>query len=135
MMNVGSNWASYQKGTPLQVVRKKKESQSVVMSSHWKKSQDSLRIPVNRPESGGTVPIFAAMSRCPAKHFTCPEFLRRRKVCPLVRASLRRSRPEKGVARSCACICIVLKCACATRCGCATIRIHCSSSLWRRRTD
>ena len=23
-------------------------------------------IPVNRPESGGTVPIFAAMSRCPA---------------------------------------------------------------------
>ena len=43
------------------------------------------RIPVNCPESGGTVPIFAAMSRCPAKHFTCPEFLRRRKVCPLVR--------------------------------------------------
>ena len=26
-----------QKSTPLQVVRKKKESQSVVMSSHWKK--------------------------------------------------------------------------------------------------
>ena len=44
MMNVGSNWASYQKSTPLQVVRKKSESQSVVMSSHWKKSQDSLRV-------------------------------------------------------------------------------------------
>ena len=31
-----------------------------------------VAIPVNRPESGGTVPIFAAMSRCPAKHFICP---------------------------------------------------------------
>ena len=30
-------------------------------------------IPVNRPESGGTVLNFAAVSRCPAKYFTCPE--------------------------------------------------------------
>ena len=32
-------------------------------------------IPVNLFESGGTVPIFTAMSCCAAKHFTCPEFL------------------------------------------------------------
>ena len=34
--------------------------------------------PVNRPETGGTVPIFAAMSCCPANYVTCPEFLLRR---------------------------------------------------------
>ena len=42
-------------------------------------------IPVNHPESGGTVPIFAAVSRYPTKHFTCPGFLRRRKVSPSFR--------------------------------------------------
>ena len=59
------------------------------------------------PESGGTVPIFAAMSRCPAKHFTCPEFLRRRKVCPSFASTLVYGghARKKGVARSCLAYC------------------------------
>ena len=37
-------------------------------------------IPLNRPESGGTVPISTTLSRCPAEHSTCPDFIRRRSV-------------------------------------------------------
>ena len=44
-------------------------------------------IPVNRPESGGTVPISTTVSRCPAEHSICPEFIRRRSVCFLPRVA------------------------------------------------
>ena len=37
-------------------------------------------IPLNRPESGGTVPISTTLSRCPAEHSACPEFIGRRSV-------------------------------------------------------
>ena len=37
-------------------------------------------IPLNHPESGGSVPILTTLSRYPAEHSACPEFFRRRSV-------------------------------------------------------
>ena len=77
-----------------------------VCGQYYQGFVDDYNIPVNRPESGGTVPIFAAMSRCPAKHFTCPNSFGVAKFVRLFASTLVYGghARKKGVARSCACI-------------------------------
>ena len=37
-------------------------------------ARTSISIGVNRPDLGGTVPLFGALSRCPALTHLCPAF-------------------------------------------------------------